>query len=88
MEYVIVIYFAAMNILAFAAMGRDKRRAERGERRTPEATLLSLAVLGGSAGALLGMLLFRHKTKKSAFFLGVPVILAVQIALALLLHRI
>ena len=81
MDYFAVIILAGMNILALAAMAHDKHAAERGERRTPEATLLSLAVLGGGAGALLGMLLWRHKTKKPAFALGVPVILLCQLAL-------
>ena len=76
------IYLAAVNGLAFLAMGADKRRARRHLRRTPEVTLLLLAVIGGSAGAILGMLLFRHKTRHPQFYLGLPAILAAQLLLA------
>ena len=65
----------AMSVAAFLAFARDKRLAQTGARRIPETTLLSLAILGGSPGALLGMVLCRHKTKKPAFAVGVPVIL-------------
>ena len=85
MQYIVILYLAALNLAALAAMGADKRKAERGGRRTPEATLLSLAVLGGSAGAIAGMLLFRHKTRKPAFSVGLPCILLAHLALALLL---
>ena len=80
--YVIGAYLALMNILLFVCMGRDKAAARRGARRTPETTLLALAVIGGSLGGLLGMLLFRHKTRKIAFRIGFPLILIVQLLLA------
>lgn len=79
---VFLIYFAAMNLALLLTMGADKRAAVRKRRRVSEAALFSLAVLGGSAGGLLGMLLFRHKTRKAAFIVGFPLILAVQLALA------
>lgn len=84
---IIWIYLAAANAVAFAVYGADKRRARRGLWRVPEATLLLLAALGGSVGALAGMYLFRHKTRKPKFFLGVPAILAAQLAAAYLLLR-
>ena len=59
----------------------DKRRARQHQWRISERTLLGLALIGGSAGALAGMYLFRHKTKKLKFVVGVPVILAVQLIL-------
>lgn len=77
-----------MSIAAFVAMARDKRLARRGERRIPETTLLSLAILGGSPGALLGMLLFRHKTRHPAFSVGLPVILLVHIAIIWMLYHV
>lgn len=82
MKTAVLLYFAAMNLALFAVMGADKAAARAGRRRVPERTLLSLAVLGGSVGGILGMLLFRHKTRKPAFFVGYPVILALQLALA------
>ena len=82
------IYLAAVNLAAFAAMGADKRRARRHMRRTPEATLLLLAVIGGSVGAILGMLLFRHKTRHPQFYLGLPAILAVQLLLTYCISRV
>ena len=77
-----------MSIASFAAMARDKRLARQGERRIPETTLLSLAILGGSPGALLGMLLFRHKTRHPAFSVGLPVILLVHIAIIWMLYHV
>lgn len=76
----ILIYLAAINLIAFAAYGIDKRKAVRHKWRISEHTLIILAVLGGSVGALLAMHLFHHKTHKRKFSIGVPVILALQAA--------
>jgi len=70
--FVLVIYLAAVNAVSFAAYGIDKRRAQKRLHRIPEAELLGLAFIGGSVGALAGMLLFRHKTKHLKFTLLVP----------------
>ena len=80
--YILGGCLALINIVLFVLFGRDKAAARRGARRTPETTLLALAVLGGSLGGLLGMLLFRHKTRKPAFRIGLPLILIVQLLLA------
>ena len=80
----LIIYIIGLNLVLFFEMGRDKLAAKLGRRRTPEATLLSLAILGGSIGGILGMLVFRHKTRKLAFYLGLPLILLSQIAIAYL----
>lgn len=77
----VIGYLIIINVIAFCVFGIDKNKAKRKQWRIPEATLIGLAVLGGSAGALLGMRLFHHKTKKPKFFIGVPVIIAIQIAL-------
>lgn len=82
---VLLIYLELVNLLAFALFGIDKGRARRGRWRIPEATLLLTAVLGGSVGALGGMWLFRHKTRKPKFSVGVPVILGMQVLFFLLL---
>lgn len=79
----LLVYLAAVNVIAFLAYGDDKRRAKRpGARRTPEKTLLLLAAAFGSAGALLGMRVFHHKTRHWYFKYGVPAILLAQLALA------
>ncbi len=84
---ILVLYLAAINIAAFAAMGIDKARARSHMWRIPEATLFLLAIAGGSVGSVAGMRFFRHKTKKPAFRIGMPLILAVHIAAAVYLFR-
>ena len=79
---IILIILAVMNVLAFADFGLDKRRAENRSWRISEKALIMLAVLGGSAGALAGMLAFHHKTRKPLFVIGIPLILLVQLGLA------
>ena len=88
----LLYYLAAVNLLTFLAYGLDKRKAvrngqrsKRQSRRIPEASLLFLAIFGGSPAALLAMYLFRHKTKHKKFRYGVPVILLLQIALVITL---
>ena len=73
-------YLIFINILAFLLMGLDKQKARRRKWRIPERTLFLSALLGGSLGAIFGMQLFRHKTKHAAFVIGMPCILAAQIA--------
>ncbi len=75
----LIIYVIAINIIAFLAMFIDKRKAEKGKWRIKEATLLVLALVGGSIGATIGMYRFHHKTKKARFFIGIPVMIFLQI---------
>ena len=82
----LLTYLILINIAAFAAMLTDKRRARRNRWRIPERTLFALAILGGSAGAILGMWLVRHKTRHWYFVWGMPAILVVQIVLFLLIR--
>ena len=85
---VILGYLAIMNVIAFAAMGVDKKKKKRGAWRIPEKTLFSLSLLGGSIGALAGMYTFRHKTKHLKFVAGMPAVLVCHILLAaVLLYR-
>ena len=74
-------YLAAVNVVTFTVYGIDKRKARRGAWRVPEKTLFLLPLLGGSVGALLGMKVFRHKTKHWYFVWGIPIILLAQLAL-------
>ena len=78
----LLLYLAAVNVVAFAVYGADKRRAKKGKRRVPEKTLFLLAAIGGSLGAWAGMYAFRHKTRHWYFVWGIPAILAAQMALA------
>lgn len=82
----IIVYFIVMNIVGFASMGVDKEKAKKHAWRIPEATLFSIAILGGSIGSILGMQVFRHKTKHWYFVLGMPVIFFLQLALALIVY--
>ena len=77
----IIIYLVAINIIAFLAMFIDKKKAEKERWRIKESTLLILALIGGSIGAIAGMYTFRHKTQKARFFIGIPVIILLQILL-------
>ena len=71
-----------INILTFLIFGIDKWKARRGKWRIPEGTLIWMSIIGGSIGALMGMYLFRHKTQKRKFNLGIPAILLAQALLA------
>lgn len=75
-------WLAAVSLVTFCVFRLDKRRAVRHERRVRESTLLWLCAVGGAAGGLLAMRIFRHKTKKKPFSIGVPLMLAAQTALA------
>lgn len=81
-----VIYLIAVNIAAYLLFGIDKRKSIRGEWRVPESTLLFLAFLGGAPGAMIGMRVFHHKTKHPKFYVGIPVILAMEIAVLCFSH--
>ena len=78
-----LIYLLTINAAAFLFMLADKWKAKKNRWRIPEATLIALAALGGSIGSLLGMYLFRHKTRHPKFTLGIPAILALQVIIAL-----
>lgn len=73
-------YLVIINAAALLMMAEDKRRAKRHQWRVPEAALFGAALLGGSAGAWAGMYLFHHKTKHWYFVVGMPLILAAQLA--------
>lgn len=78
------IYLLIINAASFLLMMEDKRRARKKLWRIPEARLLLFAALGGSIGSLAGMYTFRHKTLHLKFTLGIPLILAAQVVLAVL----
>jgi len=78
---VLLYYLIAVNTLTFVVYGIDKWKAKQGSWRISEATLLTLAVIGGSIGALLGMKIWHHKTMHKKFKYGLPLILLAQIIL-------
>ena len=75
MRYILLAFLAyllIMNLAAFIAYGIDKSRAQNARRRTPEKTLIGLAGAGGALGALIGMFVFHHKTRKIKFVILNP----------------
>ena len=75
----LILYLVIINVITFVIFGVDKYKAIRQEWRIRESTLLGLALIGGSIGGWLAMYIFHHKTKKVKFFVGIPVILTIQI---------
>lgn len=75
-----LIYLAAVNAVTFFMYGIDKWKAKRARRRISEATLLGMAVIGGSIGAWIGIRVWHHKTLHKKFKYGVPLIMLLQIA--------
>lgn len=84
----IICYLLAINIATFLLYGNDKYKAKKGKWRISEATLLTMAAIGGSIGAWAGMRLWHHKTMHKKFKYGIPVIIIMQIALVAYLHTI
>ena len=74
-----ILYLLIINALGFLLMLADKHKARKKLWRIPEATLMAIALIGGSVGSLVGMYTARHKTKHLKFSLGIPVILVLQI---------
>ena len=81
----IICYLLAVNIATFFLYGIDKYKAKKGKWRISEATLLTMATIGGSIGAWAGMRLWHHKTMHKKFKYGIPLIIIMQIALAVYL---
>lgn len=81
----LIAYLLLINAAGLLIMLIDKRKAIKNRWRIPEKTMFTVAVLGGSLGVYAGMQLFRHKTKHAKFYIGVPLILALQIVLSIFL---
>ena len=80
-----LLYLCIINAIGFSLMLIDKLKARKNLWRIPEATLLGVALIGGSLGCIAGMQLARHKTKHLKFAIGLPVILAAQVMIAILI---
>ena len=74
-------YLLIINFITFITFGIDKYKAIKNKWRIKEATLLGLSFIGGALGGMLGMYVFRHKTKKFYFFLGIPFMMILHVAL-------
>ena len=84
----IICYLLAVNIVTFILYGIDKYKAKKGKWRISEATLLTMAAIGGSIGAWAGMRLWHHKTMHKKFKYGIPIIIIMQVSLVVYLHSI
>ncbi|MGN0584198.1 MAG: DUF1294 domain-containing protein [Ruminococcus sp.] len=82
----ILIYALIINLIAYGAMGIDKRRSVKKKRRIPEKTLFMFVLLGGGIGGTAGMYVFRHKTKHWYFVLGFPLIALIELVGSALLY--
>lgn len=85
MKY-LYIYLLLVNAAGWLIMLIDKRRAKKNAWRIPEATLMTIAAIGGSLGSLIGMYQFRHKTRHKKFTVGIPLLLMVHVAILILLR--
>ena len=77
----IAIYLLLMNIWAFALFGADKSNAKRKQRRIKESKLMKVCFFGGATGGIIGMNVFRHKTLKKKFSVGIPILFVLQLIL-------
>lgn len=77
----IFYYLLIINIITFILFGIDKYKAIKNKWRIKEATLLGMSFIGGALGGMFGMYVFRHKTKKFYFFLGIPFMMILHVAL-------
>lgn len=83
----LLIYLLIINAIGILFMQRDKQKARHHKQRIPESTLMTIAVIGGSAGCLTGMLLFHHKTRHLKFTLGIPLLLVLNLGFVYILSR-
>ena len=87
LTYIIAVYIIFINLVSILLFKRDKSLARKGKMRIPEKTLFLSAILGGGPGAVLGMHLFSHKTKKVAFQFGLPLIAIVNVVVVMMLFK-
>lgn len=86
-EIYFLVYLIAINLFSFILFGIDKKKAERKEWRISEASLIGASLLGGSVGALVGMVIFKHKLSKKAFYIGIPLILVITKIIELIIFN-
>ena len=84
----IAIYIIAVNLVTFVTYGIDKYKYIKRKWRISEATLLTMAVIGGSIGAWTGMIVWRHKTMHKKFTIGIPIVFVIHLFIVIYLHTI
>lgn len=84
----IAIYIIAVNLVTFVTYGIDKYKSIKRKWRISEATLLTMAVVGGSIGAWTGMKVWRHKTMHKKFTIGIPIVFVIHLFIVIYLHTI
>ena len=84
--YFLLGYLSLLNILSLIIMIHDKKNAKNHKWRVSEATLITISLLGGSIGILMGMYIFRHKTNHLKFTLGIPLILLLNLFLYVFIY--
>lgn len=87
LEKAVLLYGVFINLIGFGIMGLDKHKARKHQWRIPEKTLFLAALLFGSLGTWAGMYVFHHKTRHWYFAVGMPMILAVQVIILIMLFR-
>ena len=73
-EQLFFTYLVLINLIGFILMGLDKYKAKKEQWRIQELTLMTISLLGGSSGVMMGMIIFKHKINKKKFFIGVPLL--------------
>lgn len=81
----LLIYLCVINLVGFVIMYMDKKKAIKHRYRISEKTLFVVAIIGGSVGSIIGMHMFRHKTKHWYFVYGMPAIFILQMAVAIMI---
>ena len=84
----IAIYIIAVNLVTFVTYGIDKYKSIKRKWRISQATLLTMAVIGGSIGAWTGMKVWRHKTMHKKFTIGIPIVFVIHLFIVIYLHTI
>ncbi len=87
MEIIFLSYLMIINIMSFAIMGIDKSRAKKNKYRISENVLIGLSVIGGAMGSLIGMVVFKHKTNKAKFYIGIPIIYMINQIITLVIFN-
>lgn len=85
LESTFLIYLVIINLISFSIMGLDKRRAKEKKYRISENILIVLSLIGGAIGSLIGMIIFKHKTSKKKFYIGIPIIYIINKIITILI---